>query len=365
MKLHTDSKSNRKHHLIPSVVMAGVYGALLSLSLTPAPAQAEISRGKAWVWADQPTTASYTPSTSYQYNSTGGTNKIARLGVGQYRVDLPRLGTASGTVHVSAYNGKHHCKVVYWTPSGTTEQVRVNCFNTSGQLVDGRFTTLFYKRSGTTSGTNGYLWYSGSSTPASYQWNSKGQSNTVTSLGTGRYQAKLPGLNVVGGTVLVTAYGSGSEKCKVVNWSNSGSNTLANVNCFRGNNPVNTAFTLSYLRSSDGVGLGYGHKGGYVWADNTTAASYTPSTTYQYNSTGAVNTITHSAVGSYRVRLPNLKPSNRTTTQVTAYGSNSEYCTVNGWGGDGSNGTYAYVDCYTYLGNPVNTRFTLTYLTNN
>lgn len=341
--------------------MAGLSSLVLNLSLAVVPARAEISLGKGWVWADQPTTSSYTPNTLYQYNSTGNTNKVTRLGTGQYRVDLPGLGTASGTVHVTAYGGKHHCKVVNWIPSGTTQQVRVNCFTSTGGLTNGRFTTLFYKRSGIVSGTDAYLWYSGSSTPSNYQWNSKGQTNTVTRTTTGTYQAKLPGWNTVGGTVLVTAYGSGSERCKVVSWGPSGNNTLVNVKCYRGSTPTNTAFTLSYIKN---VGLGYSHSGGYVWANDPTSASYTPSSTYRFNSSGGVNTITRSATGSYRVRFPNLKPSNDTTTQVTAYGSGSEYCTVSNWSSDGSNGTYAYVNCYSSPGNPVNTRFTLAYFTN-
>ncbi|MEM1392183.1 MAG: hypothetical protein AAF757_05935 [Cyanobacteria bacterium P01_D01_bin.116] len=322
---------------------------------------------KAWVWANNPTASNYTPSASYQYNSKGATNTVSRLGVGRYRVSLPNFATASGTVHVTAYNGNHHCKVVNWSQKGTTQQVNVSCWSANGSRVDDKFSMLFYKRSARTSGTDAYLWYNGSSTPNAYQWNSKGLNNTVTKLGTGRYQANLPGMNKLGGTVLVTAYGSDSAKCKVVNWGRSASNTRVKVNCFRGNQPVNTKFTLSYINGTNGVGLGIRHKGGYVWANKpNVSGTYTPSTTYQWNSatlSNSSNRVTNLSTGSYRVRLPRLAPANKTTTQVTAYGSNSDYCNVRSWVSDGSGGTNANVRCFNSAGQPVNTRFTLTYLT--
>lgn len=322
---------------------------------------------KAWVWANNPTASNYTPSASYQYNSKGGTNTISRLGVGSYRVSLPNFATASGTVHVTAYNGNHHCKVVNWFPSGTTQRVNVKCFRANGSSVNGRFSMLFYKRFRKTSGTDAYLWYNGSSTPNAYEWNSKGGNNTVTKLGTGRYQANLPGMNRLGGTVLVTAYGSDSAKCKVVNWGRFSSNTRVKVNCFRGNQPVNTKFTLSYINGTNGVGLGFRHEGAYVWANNPGASgTYLPSTTYQWNSatfSNSSNTVTNLSTGSYSVRLRQLAPANKTTTQVTAYGSNSDYCNVRSWVSNGIGDTNANVKCFNSAGQPVKTRFTLTYLT--
>ena len=167
----------------------------------------------------------------------------------------------------------------------------------------------------------------------------------------------------------MTAYGSDSTKCKVVNWGKPASNTTVNVNCFQGNKPVNSKFTLSYINGRNGVGLGSGNKGGYVWANNPNAKGrYTPSTTYQWNSaTSSNNSIKVTnlpATGSYRVNLPKLIPANKTNTQVTAYGKNSDYCNISSWVSDGSGGTNANVKCFNSAGKAVDTRFTLTYLTN-
>jgi hypothetical protein len=57
----------------------------------------------AYVWANQPTAASYVPSQPYQANSSGATNQIQRLGTGSYLVKLPNLGRSAGHVHVTAY----------------------------------------------------------------------------------------------------------------------------------------------------------------------------------------------------------------------------------------------------------------------
>jgi hypothetical protein len=96
-------------------------------------AQAQ-SFGWAYLWAEQPTAPSYTPAPGYQFNSSGATNTLVRTGVGAYTALLPNLGTAAGTVHVTAYGtGSEACKVASWGPSSvasvdpsrSTQQVNV------------------------------------------------------------------------------------------------------------------------------------------------------------------------------------------------------------------------------------------------
>ena len=346
-----------------------------------------ISRSKAWVWADQPSTPNYTPSRNYQYNSSLGINQISRIGVGQYQIDLPGIGTSGGMAQVSAYNGNHYCKVVNWTNSDSTQRIRVNCFSANGLPIDGQFILLFYKEDRSTVWNDAYLWAdqpsAGSYTPSpSYQWNSKGLTNTVRRLSKGRYQATLPGLNILGGTVLVTGYGAGAERCKVGGWNLSGSNTVVDVYCYDvAGNPVDMMYTLSFMTD---VGLGVSlseeprpltdtgfvnvseeqHYGAYVWANEPTSAAYTPSSTYQINTAGATNTISRSDVGSYKVNLPKIAPSSSSTAAfATAYGSGSEYCTVQSWISDGAGGTTVSVQCFDRSGTPKDTQFALLYLT--
>ncbi|WP_437973369.1 hypothetical protein WMF11_31290 [Sorangium sp. So ce295] len=49
------------------------------------------------------------------------------------------------------------------------------------------------------------------------------------------------------------------------------------------------------------------------------------------------------------------------TAMVTAYGYGNQYCKVSYWTGVGSD-TQVNVQCYDYLGNPVDSQFTNTYL---
>jgi len=178
--------------------------------------------------------------------------------------------------------------------------------------------------------------------------------NTITNLGTGVYRVDFPALGAeTGGNVQVTAYGGGSERCKVGGWSSSGGTLSTIVYCHNTAGAlVNTNFTASYLRRP---GTSNGATGGYLWADQPTTASYTPSIYYQYNATGARNTITRNGVGQYVATFPGVAL-NGGSVEVTAYGGGSEYCKVGGWGGNA-----VWVNCFANGGAPADTFFTLNF----
>jgi hypothetical protein len=340
--------------------------ALTVMSTAPAFAQsAPISRGKGWLWYNGSTAPA-----NYQYNSTGGVNSVVRTGVGQYRAIFPGLGTNSGTVHVTAYGGNHHCKVVNWFASGRNQQVNIRCFTPTGVLRNGSFSALFYKESGTGTPRSAYLWADQPAAAAyvpsiSYRYNSAGAINTVRRLNVGVYQALLPntnslsGLRGSGGTVLVTAYGTGSERCKVDNWQASGANTLVNVRCFQGNLPVDSRYTLTYTSDAALRRAGNRQHGGYAWKTGNTLPI-----AYQFNTKGFINTVNAAGV----VRFPRLRPLNKSLAIATAYGSNSDYCSIQSWvsGAPGVN-TDVTLQCFNSAGAllpPVSRTFALTYLTN-
>jgi hypothetical protein len=100
---------------------------------------------RGYVWANQPTAASYLPAAPYQANSSGAVNRITRSGKGNYRVILPNLGAAAGNVQVTAYgSGSEHCKVAYWN---SVEGIRVKCYTATGNPVNTRFDVSFTGRS--------------------------------------------------------------------------------------------------------------------------------------------------------------------------------------------------------------------------
>jgi hypothetical protein len=210
-------------------------------------------------------------------------------------------------------------------------------------------------------------------TPAlSYQFNSRGETNTVCRLGTGEYEATLPRMEKHtfepsnGGHVQVTAYGGGAERCKVRGWSQVGTSLRARVGCVNSSgSAVDARFTLSFLRSPGTLATSVAEdtlEGFFVWGNTTPQ----PSSFYQSDSYGGHDaTMQQIGSGFYRVHLPGVKSINDSTAQVSAYGSGDAYCTVNSWSTDvSSNGTAVDVRCFNSAGTAVDSMFTLHYLTN-
>jgi hypothetical protein len=97
----------------------------------------------AYAWANQPTTASYSPSTFYRSNPSGGAATITRSGVGRYAVTWSGLSLLDGgDVQVTAYGGGNIvCKVEGWGP----QTVGVRCFNPgTNALVDSYFDIMYF-----------------------------------------------------------------------------------------------------------------------------------------------------------------------------------------------------------------------------
>jgi hypothetical protein len=182
--------------------------------------------------------------------------------------------------------------------------------------------------------------------------------HSIAQLGTGQYRVDFTGVgDEIGGNVQVTAYGWGSERCKVGGWGPNGAAMSAWINCHDvAGQPVDTQFTASYHRRGLPVGSDVG---GYVWADQPGAASYAPSKYYSYNSSGQQNTITRYSTGSYYVAFPGVSV-NGGMAEVTAYGSGSEHCSIGWWSGNG-----VQVNCYANGGVPADSMFTLNFTDQN
>ena len=181
---------------------------------------------------------------------------------------------------------------------------------------------------------------------------------TITRSAQGRYSVRFAGLGgngTAGGNMQVTAYGSGSESCKVVGWASSSPDFTTLVNCFDNNgNLVDTRYTVFVTWPQAGRQMGY------VWADQPTASSYSPSPNYAYNGGEGDMTITRSALGRYLVRFAGFGGSETpgANVQVTAYGSGNESCKVVSWGSLGPDLGVA-VNCFDNDGNLVDTRYSV------
>ena len=98
-----------------------------------------------YAWADQPGSASYTPSASYQFDDAGsGGVSVTRSGEGAYVARFASLG-ADGNVQVTASgSGATYCKVTNWSTSG----VGVQCFNPGGTPADSQYAVTILRASG-------------------------------------------------------------------------------------------------------------------------------------------------------------------------------------------------------------------------
>jgi hypothetical protein len=323
-----------------------------------------------WVWSSLTTPGTVNASSGYSYNSAGGTNTITNTGTGTYRVDFPSMAGAGGNVQVVAYGAtSDRCKVQSWGNNGSTLNVYVRCFTIGGALVSTPF-VVYYGRELNVSG-GAYLWNNQASyaqntsyTPAtSYQYTAGNAYSTIVRLDTGTYRVTVPGLSYYG-NVQVTAYGTGAEMCKVAGWTQSGSDTLVDVRCFGALGvSADSQFTMFFHKGTPSTG----YTGGYALANDPVSASYTPPAglTALFNSSGScysgpwISAGHRAGTGAYFVKYPQ-EGALFSTALATAYGYGNEYCKVAGWWQSGPD-TEVDVQCYDYLGNPVDTKFSSEY----
>jgi hypothetical protein len=160
------------------------------------------------------------------------------------------------------------------------------------------------------------------------------------------------------------AQNSAVTYCTIAGWNRGARKIVdAYVNCYDINgNPADSYF--SFLYQSRGEQFGSAKRGiAYLWADQPTEASYTPNLDYQYNSTGATNTMVRNGTGSYTASIPGLTKKGG-NVQVTAYGSGPARCTVSGWSASSQSGTSANVLCFDATGAAADEMFTLAYSIN-
>lgn len=337
-----------------------------------------------WVWANNATSAAYTPSISYQFNSSGATNTITRSGIGAYTVRFPGIGATGvigngrgGNVQVTAYSPGVYCKVSSWSALGADVNANIRCFDFNGVAQEARYVAIFNRSTfegfADEHGQEAYVWSQSTSyvsptnASATYSWNDANGTNTISQSAIGTYSVVLPGVDAFDASVLVTAYGSGNARCQVSSWSALSSSVRVNVYC---TTPAGAAANSQFTLSFSGAGVpgrlaAADNAGAYAWANKPSVASYTPSLSYQGNDMGRNLTINRNATGDYTVNIPHPGVViSRDAVLVTAYGATGQQCLVDHWS-RAANNTQAYIRCYDGAGVAVDTRFTLSYLTSN
>ncbi|MEZ6037312.1 MAG: hypothetical protein R3F29_07515 [Planctomycetota bacterium] len=334
----------------------------------------------AWAWSNVSAPGSeYVPSLGYQHTPTGERITIERLSLGRYMVHLGQI-SGNGVFHVTAFGTNSNTAVVESWGNLNGEAVGyVSTFNAAGSRVDSRF-NVHYRVGGAGSDRAAYCW-ANNATSASYtphltwQWNGNRGDITINRQGVGVYQVTIPGLSTAlaseGGNVQVSPYAGGSPSspvyAKVSSWSPSGADMIVNVRTFDVTGaPSDERFVMSYHQDAAPIPAHVG-SGAHLWANNATAASYTPSTFYS-DSNGTAGphgqeTITRVGVGTYDVELPDLNPSSASIAMATAHGAVASYATIQTWVTGTNGGTRVRVRTWSIGGAAVDSRFTLLYLT--
>ena len=319
------------------------------------------TEGLAYAWANDPSSASYTPSSLYSYNPTGGDITITRSDVGFYNVvfsGYDAVGADGGNVQVSTYGGTNNtCKVSSWAAGSAN----VKCYDTSGDPVDEEYTILFAKPEAGTRNIS-YAWASDPTNtdkyPASSFYAFSGTDSTISVLrnSVGNYTVTFDGFGATGfnsGNVIVSSYFQDAERCNVGSWS--GDNVV--VRCWDVNGaPADSYFNIMYWRPEKPIVPEELNGVNYAWGSSPSTDSYTPDLRYMLNQSGMNGTITRTAAGDYRIHFDELASGgvNLGTVQLTSYASPGIDCQINNWSDNQVN-----IDCVDQAGTKVDSYYSV------
>jgi hypothetical protein len=224
----------------------------------------EVRPELAFLWANAPTTPSYTPATPYQFNETGGTNTVTRNGTGSYTANLPGLKKTGGTVLVTAYGDTPaRCQVANWSSGASGTDVNVTCTDAAGVAADEMFDLVY---SILETAGDGLVSFGGAAILA---FNDKDKNPYDVSgkdsiplgffkmysqrTGTGTYvwTITVSDGSWISTTALVTAYGAPGNYCSTNSWNSNSSTTTVYINCFdAAGAPADTEFTATFQLAS-------------------------------------------------------------------------------------------------------------------
>lgn len=331
-------------------------------------------QGFAWVHGTGPVDPNYAHTTE----RAGLPTVTHGEDIGEWKVKFPGFGHAAtaGNVQVVSYGltDNNRCKVKSWEriPNTGDMEVRVQCHTALGNKKDSAFVVRFLRASTVLdNGPGAYLRIANPElvgVTVERSFNSTGGPNHVTHFIKGEYDVTLENLALRGGAVQVTAFGSGPEHCKVVEWKPSGNHQFIRVRCFDGfGNLVNAAFSLNYIGSPGSVGIR--NHGAFVWADQPGKALYDPAADWSRNTGERTASCSASnkagRIGDdYFIRHTDM-PELQASPHVTGYGLNAHFCKIGFWDRvDGQNFVSVITRCFNGVGAPDNnTQYVETYAT--
>ena len=172
----------------------------------------------------------------------------------------------------------------------------------------------------------------------------------------GQVFVRFPQIASKGGVVHVTAVIARPVWCQAQKWGPSGTDEIATVRCFApGGAPVFVPFVVMFTISTKGP-FPAGRAYGYVHFEPGSGI------VTQFNSVGAVNTVTPGPVGVWTVTMPGLgTPGQAGNVQVTAVNTAvAAKCEVNAWASSAARQVFQ-VRCFNSGSTPLKTGWNLTY----
>jgi len=274
-----------------------------------------------YVVVDSPDAARPRPALRRSCNSREAGNHVVRRGAGHYDVRLGKLGVDGGTVEVTAISDEPRiCGAEGWgiAGNGTDLVAQVACADGSGAARDSGF-VLNFRQAQPGTGDLAYLRYDDqpgklSIPEPNYSFNSAGSAVSVERRGTGEYAVYLQDMQrslerKMPGVAKVTSLGPVPRACNPgagSAWTSPRSHKsflVLKVRCTDAAGvATDTRFTVTYvvrLASRPGERTA----GAQLRADQAHARRYTPTSRYQYNSTGSSMTIERAGPGRYAVEL--------------------------------------------------------------
>ncbi|MFB9963722.1 hypothetical protein [Sinosporangium siamense] len=153
------------------------------------------------------------------------------------------------------------------------------------------------------------------------QWSTGGTGATVTRIGTGAYEVRLPGVASSTGIVHVTAYRTHyrGRTCAVTGYGPSGADELVEVQCYDENGaPVDWWFTVHFTAPT---AINYAYA--------TVHHTGTQPNSGTFNSDGQTNSVVRDSTGQYRAVIPGASfVSGTGHIKLTAYEATGARCSA-------------------------------------
>ncbi len=321
---------------------------------------APFSNRFAYAWADQPNNPSYTANPSFSFIGTGGGIRITGTG-GSYAVTFGGLSRAgvggTETFIVTPYgSNRAHCVAGFYTDTGVSIVVNVFCFDAILTTTTPSAFTILAVGSNSLPARSAFAY---ANNPIAAHYTPDPNFSYSSTVGAtlaithdslpGNYRVNLGTGNPAGSAFLVNSQLS-ANLCEIGEWKP----VTARIRCFDAGSGI--PFDADYQVLQLGAGRP-GMRFGFAFADQSTAASYTPNTSRSHSTGGSIKA-TRSAVGHYAVTFTGLQKlaGHTETVQLTPFATAYVNCNVISWTSLAS-ALKANVECRNLAGNFRDSRF--------